>query len=211
MQAPFSSLRWGCRKSSRWGVRGWKRDRFTVRFIEDSQTASRPRIQPLRRLTSAYRSALKWHFGFLSPSWICHLISLKCKHSRVKKKKKDAQSIICHLKFAVAASQFFFSWYKLWQVWPLLTLESCVSEDWCQVLRISIRNRFSMWQTHIANVTHHRLALFKINFTTRAETSYFFNPKETTAVLCLCRSGSFVCSIVWVPNRETTRRLWMTD
>ena len=34
--------------SCRWGVRGWKRDRFTVRFIEASQTASRPRIPPLR-------------------------------------------------------------------------------------------------------------------------------------------------------------------
>lgn len=34
----------------RWEVRGWKRDRFTVRFIEASQTASRPRIPPLRLL-----------------------------------------------------------------------------------------------------------------------------------------------------------------
>lgn len=47
MQTPFSSVWQDCCKSSRWGMKGWKRDRFTVRFIEASQTAFRPRFPPL--------------------------------------------------------------------------------------------------------------------------------------------------------------------
>lgn len=70
-----------------------------------------------------------------------------------------------------------------------------------------IQNWFSMWQTqNINNIIQHGLAVLKFIF------QHFFFPREVIAVLCLCRSGSFVCCIVWVPQQgRHTGRLQMTD
>lgn len=41
---------------------------------------------------------------------------------------------------------------------------------------------------------------------------FFFVSKEIIAVLCFCRSGSFVWCTVWIPQQGShTRRLQMTD
>ena len=66
--------------------------------------------------------------------------------------------------------------------------------------QVSISNRSSI---HIMNIN-------KLH--NKTETRCFsFVSSEIIAVLCLCRSGSFVGCILWVPSREATLAgLWTT-